>query len=93
MPLTFAAGIFRPLHSTTRREPCPTRRHLARRNTMRLAPRKPVQVTCVRGLLWITQTGWPHDILLRPGQNWVSQGRGSLVLEAMEESVLCHEEL
>jgi hypothetical protein len=52
---------------------------LARRDSIRLVPRKPVRVDCADGTLWITADHDPRDIVLEAGESWTG-GCGSTVL-------------
>ncbi|MCD6023490.1 MAG: hypothetical protein K0Q91_406 [Fibrobacteria bacterium] len=44
------------------------------------------RIACVRGRLWITREGDREDYLLRAGETDIFEGRGRVVLEALEEA-------
>lgn len=45
-------------------------------------------LTCHAGRLWVTQPGDPADHLLAAGERFVAEGKGSLVLQALNEAVV-----
>jgi hypothetical protein len=42
-----------------------------------------------QGTLWLTQEHGSHDIVLRPGDNWVVEYNGNTVVEAQNDAVFC----
>jgi len=41
------------------------------------------ELSCEKGILWITQSGDPRDYLLTPGNNMVIKRNGSILVEAL----------
>ena len=62
-----------------------------------LAPREAITLPDVRGAtlrvtqgtLWLTEERDRHDIVLRPGDNWLVESNGSTVVEAQDAAVFC----
>lgn len=60
-----------------------------------LAPREAITLPRVRGAtlrvtqgtLWLTEERDRHDIVLRPGDNWVVESDGDTVVEAQDAAV------
>lgn len=46
------------------------------------------RITCVRGLLWITQEGDPTDYVLHRGESFRPQTRGTVLVEGMHASLI-----
>ena len=42
-----------------------------------------------QGTLWLTQERDRHDIVLRPGDNWLIECDGNTVVEAQNDAVFC----
>lgn len=51
-------------------------------------PGEVTRITCVRGLLWITQEGDPTDYVLHRGESFVPQRRGTVLVEGMHASLI-----
>ena len=45
-----------------------------------------VEITCVAGVLWVTQEGDPRDLFLAPGESLRLAGRGLTIVTALEPS-------
>jgi hypothetical protein len=45
-----------------------------------------VAIGVKHGKLWVTQTGDPVDHILSAGESFTAEGRGMLVVEALEQS-------
>lgn len=62
-----------------------------------LAPREAITLPHVRGAtlrvtqgtLWLTEERDRHDIVLRPGDNWLVESNGNTVVEAQDAAVFC----
>jgi hypothetical protein len=62
-----------------------------------LSPREALSLPDVRGAtlrvthgtLWLTQERDRHDIVLRPGDNWVVESNGNTVVEAQNDAMFC----
>lgn len=61
---------------------------LRREATLAVRPsrRAPQEVSCRRGLLWITQEGSPEDIILREGQRVALRNRGKILIQALTKA-------
>ncbi|WP_009963843.1 DUF2917 domain-containing protein [Verrucomicrobium spinosum] len=46
------------------------------------------RITCVRGVLWITQEGDPTDYVLHQGETFRPQTRGSVLVEGLHASLI-----
>lgn len=44
-------------------------------------------VSCTRGVLWLTQTGIPGDVLIRAGETFRIAASGRIVVSALADSV------
>ncbi len=55
---------------------------LAKRGLYRL-PDEAEQVTVRSGTVWVTQGNDPRDIILEPGQSFIPDGHGQVVLYAL----------
>jgi len=42
-----------------------------------------------QGTLWLTEERDGHDVVLRPGDNWVVEYDGNTVVEAKNDAVFC----
>ena len=60
---------------------------LAKRAIHRL-PATGHELVCNSGTLWITQDGDPRDIILNPGDRFVSDGRRQAIAYALDPSSL-----
>jgi hypothetical protein len=58
---------------------------LCPRQTVRLGAR-PMRITCLSGLVWITRAGSLDDILLEPGDTFNNTPRGLVVAQAISEA-------
>ena len=45
-----------------------------------------LRIQCVDGILWITQTGDPNDIVLTPGEEFVARRRALVVVQSLTEA-------
>jgi hypothetical protein len=43
---------------------------------------------CIRGTVWVTQTGMPGDVVLAAGETFTAMHRGKLVALAIADAVL-----
>ena len=57
---------------------------LEREASLRVEPGMRVQLTCLSGVLWITQEGDWRDLFLGPGQSFELSPRGVAVVTALE---------
>lgn len=46
-----------------------------------------VSVLCVAGMLWVTREGDRKDHILKENSSWLPDGPGTVVIEALEDSV------
>lgn len=53
---------------------------------------QPVAVTCKNGVVWITCEGELRDQVLRAGRRYAPKTKGSIVIEAIDESCIDIEE-
>lgn len=44
------------------------------------------RIVCEKGLLWVTRAGDPEDHLLKPGDSFIANKGGKVVIEAIRES-------
>ncbi len=59
-------------------------RHLLRKGELlRLRRAKRRTITCESGTVWLTEEGYPHDVLLGAGESCKVRGRGLVVIQAM----------
>ena len=42
-----------------------------------------------QGVLWLTEENERHDVVLRPGDNWLVESDGDTVVEAQDDAVFC----
>jgi hypothetical protein len=62
------------------------KQHLDRRDIYRVMKMHPgMEVSCEKGILWVTQSGDYRDYLLTPGQKIVLKKHGSVLIEAMRD--------
>jgi DUF2917 family protein len=61
---------------------------LDRRQLVELIDAAGVSVTCMSGSLWITEHKEFADIVLGPGQSFVLDGRGKVVVQALAASTM-----
>ncbi len=43
-------------------------------------------IECKEGVIWVTHNGEHQDYMLRPGRHYIPKGKGSLVIEAVEDA-------
>ena len=46
-------------------------------------------IECKRGVVWVTRTGDHHDYMLAPGESYLPEKGGKIVIEAMREAQVC----
>lgn len=61
---------------------------LAARSVHRIEDARGAQVTCVRGIAWVTQEGDARDLILEPGQSAVLDKPGLGVVFALADAVI-----
>jgi len=60
--------------------------HLEKNGLYRIKKLKPgMELSCEKGILWVTQSGDYRDYLLAPGQNLVMKKHGRVLIEALRE--------
>jgi hypothetical protein len=62
---------------------------LPEREAVTLPDARGATLRVTQGTLWITQHGDLHDVVLRPGDNWVVERNGKTVVEAQNDAVFC----
>jgi hypothetical protein len=45
-------------------------------------------ITCVRGVVWLTHERIPGDYVLKPGQQFVVEQRGLLLVQGLDSAIL-----
>jgi hypothetical protein len=45
-----------------------------------------LRIQCLDGILWITQTGDPNDIVLTPGEEFVARRRALVIVQSLTEA-------
>lgn len=63
-------------------------RNLGKDRTMTIPLKGKVSVYCLAGILWASVEGKGEDILVEAGQTRVIEGRGKLVISALDDSRL-----
>ena len=48
-----------------------------------------VTLRVTQGVLWLTEEKDRHDVVLRPGDNWLVESDGDTVVEAQNDAVFC----
>ena len=43
-------------------------------------------IECKEGVIWVTHTGEHQDYMLRAGRHYCPKGKGSLVIEAIDDA-------
>jgi hypothetical protein len=43
-------------------------------------------IECKDGVIWVTHSGEAQDYMLRPGRHYNPKGKGSLVIEAIDDA-------
>ncbi len=60
--------------------------HLEKNDIFRIKKLRPgMELSCEKGILWVTQSGDYRDYLLTPGQNLVLKKHGRVLIEAFRE--------
>lgn len=49
-------------------------------------------IECKQGVIWVTHSGEQQDYILRPGRQYLPKGKGSLVIEAIDDACVNIEE-
>ena len=49
-------------------------------------------IECKTGVIWVTHTGENQDYMLRAGKRYISNAKGKIIVEAIDESRLDIEE-
>jgi hypothetical protein len=62
---------------------------LSRRETVAFGPDRLAWLCCLRGTLWVTQTGRPEDLLIEAGQQALLLETGTVVIEAVGGEAQC----
>jgi hypothetical protein len=42
-----------------------------------------------KGVVWLTEESHGHDVVLRPGDNWLVESDGNTVVEAQNDATFC----
>jgi hypothetical protein len=61
---------------------------LEREASLRVEPRTRVEVTCLSGVLWVTQEGDWRDLFLGPGESFKLLPRGVTLVTALESATV-----
>ncbi|MEZ0396760.1 MAG: DUF2917 domain-containing protein [Anaerolineales bacterium] len=51
-----------------------------------LVIRRGAEIRCLEGVLWITQEGDLRDYILKPGETFVTDRKGKVVLQALKHA-------
>jgi hypothetical protein len=62
---------------------------MAAREALTLQDVRGATLRVTRGMIWLTQENDRHDVVLRPGDNWVVERDGATVLEAQDDTIVC----
>jgi len=65
-----------------------TKIHLAARELWSTRAAPGAQVTCERGIVWLTQSNDPHDYILHPGQWFSATCHGKVLVQALEMATI-----
>ncbi len=49
-------------------------------------------IECKEGVIWVTHAGEAQDYTLRPGRHYFPKGKGTLVIEAIDDACVDIEE-
>jgi hypothetical protein len=49
-------------------------------------------IECKSGVIWVTHTGENQDYMLRAGRRYISNTKGKIIIEAIDEACLDIEE-
>jgi hypothetical protein len=49
-------------------------------------------IECKNGVVWVTHSGEHQDYVLRPGRHYLPKGKGSVLIEAVEDACVDIEE-
>src|SRR4249920_1968368 len=61
---------------------------LEREASLRVEPGTRVEITCLSGVLWVTQAGDSRDLFLAPGESLEILPRGVTLVTALESSTV-----
>jgi Protein of unknown function (DUF2917) len=61
---------------------------LEREASLRVEPRTRVEITCLSGVLWVTQEGDSRDLFLAPGESFKLLPRGVTLVTALEAAAV-----
>ena len=61
---------------------------LAARSIERVAGAKGQQITCLSGVVWLTQANDPRDIVLSRGQSFIVDRKGLTVVYALKDAAI-----
>lgn len=73
---------------STATTPLPGTRTLARRALLNVRAAGPVTIACETGELWVTQDGYPEDVILAGGEQFTTQGTAPTLIEALADARL-----
>jgi len=60
--------------------------HLEKNDIFRIKKLRPgMELSCEKGILWVTQSGDYRDYLLTPGKNLIMKKHGRVLIEALRE--------
>jgi len=62
---------------------------LAHREAITLPGMRGATLRVTQGTLWLTEERDRHDVVLRPGDNFVVESDGNTVVEAQNDAVFC----
>lgn len=62
---------------------------LAAREAITLPDVRGATLRVTQGTLWLTEERDRHDIVLRPGDNWLVESNGNTVVEAQDATEFC----
>jgi hypothetical protein len=64
--------------------------HLQPHETIQLRDaRQGMAIECKQGIVWVTRTGDSHDTILTPGESYLPEKGGKIVIEAMRDALIC----
>ncbi len=61
---------------------------VAKGSLLSLGQGKPVEIGCESGVVWITQDNDPRDVVLNAGERFVSDRPGTVLVYALQPTVL-----
>ena len=60
---------------------------LKKRQLLTLNEAQPrMAIECKEGVIWVTRAGDPQDYTLRAGRHYMPKGKGSLIIEALDDA-------